>query len=230
MYICIFIPVIEVWGRRHTSALKFFKSRLNQHFQAFWHLPLPQLILITCVVNLSCEDPSFIKHSWTRHRLLSIAHSELQSFALIVAGNKVKKLWWMQSWVMVSLRCRCTLCLFAFVEVNGLGECVVNENAQERETSEEGGREGEREGRSPGESPRVWILLANLSTLPPNWQVLSWDELSAPSAAGLICSRGERQAEKPDPNTTASTSRPHKRPLTGAYCKHVGSWAKWEQI
>lgn len=43
--------------------------------------------------------------------------------------------------VMVSLRCRCTLCLFAFAEVNGLGECVLNKNAQERETSKEGGRE-----------------------------------------------------------------------------------------
>lgn len=172
------------------------------------------------VVRLSCENPSFIKHSYCYYRQLQ--HHAFRIAELCFCRRCTIRQQGEEAFtdaVMVSLWCCCTPCMFAFAEVNGFGECVLNTNAQEWQTSKKGVRERKR--RSPVESPWVWKLLANLSTLPPNWQVLSRDELSALSAACLICSRGERQGEKPGPNTTVSTSRPHKRPFTGAYCKHV---------
>lgn len=75
--------------------------------------------------------------------------SELQGYALVIAlfsGNKVKKLSQVQLWS----RCAAArFCVFAFAEVNGLGECVLNKNAQEgRRVKREGVNERERITRS----------------------------------------------------------------------------------
>lgn len=98
-------------------------------------------------------------------------------FAIIIAilsGNKVKKRSWMR------LRALWTAAyLFASAEVNGIREGVVNRNAREqRRAKRQRVGESERGGRrSPGVSLRIWELLANLSNLPPHWQVLPRDEL-----------------------------------------------------
>lgn len=134
----------------------------TQHFLMHSHyFFLPQLILIKCA------------QLWG-----SVLYKIyfLLIFAIVIAilsGNKVKKRSWMQ------LRAFCALYLFASAEVNGIREGVVNRNAQEqRRVKRQRVGESERGGRSsPGVSLRIWELLANLSNLPPHWQVLPRDEL-----------------------------------------------------
>lgn len=81
-------------------------------------------------------------------------------FAILIAilsGNKVNK----------CSECSCGLFavpLTCSLPMRSTGLDRVNERKRGRR-------------RSPGESLWIWELLANLSTLPPNWQVLSRDEL-----------------------------------------------------
>lgn len=133
----------------------------SQHFLMHsHHFFLPQLILIKCA------------QLWG-----SVLYKIyfLLIFAIIIAilsGNKVKKRSRMQ------LRALCIAAyLFASAEVNGMG--VVNRNTREqRRAKRQRVGESERGGRSsPGVSLRIWELLANLSNLPPHWQVLPRDEL-----------------------------------------------------
>lgn len=194
-----------MWRTCTTALYIFSKSMHSQRFLMHSHYFFPpQLILFKCA------------QLWG-----SVLYKTyfLLIFAIIIAilsGNKVKKRSQIQLWAL------CTAAyLFASAEVNGIREGVVNRNAREQRRVKRQSR-GEKE---EGEDHQEWgSESGNYSlTCPPSHPTDRFcQEMNcAPSAACLICSTGKRQGEKPDPNTTASTSRPHKHMFTRAYGKHV---------